>query len=294
MLQSFAFIVIGSLFAFTASAASSSAGSTSDHPLVAAHRGEETLAPENTMASFELAWKQGDPAIELDIHLTKDGQVVVCHDADTFRTSGNKEKVVLKDATLADIQKVDVGSFKGPQFAGQHCPTLKQVYDAMPPGTKCYTEIKSGIDVVPAFVDLYKASGKTPDQIIVISFHADALAASKKALPQLKHYLLASYKQDKATKEWPDHPGVEDWIAEAKKANADGLDLGANAGLTEARCKQVIDAGLELHVWTNSPLNKANTSVDDPKVAAQYVAWGAKSVTTNRAALIRESLEKSK
>jgi glycerophosphoryl diester phosphodiesterase len=292
MLQSFTIVIFASLFALSAAAAAESTAAA--HPLVAAHRGEETLAPENTMASFELAWKKGDPAIELDIHLTKDGQVVVCHDADTFRTSGNKDKVVLKDATLAEIQKVDVGSFKGPQFAGQHCPTLKQVYDAMPPGTKCYTEIKSGIDVVPAFVDLYKASGKTPDQIIVISFHADALAASKQALPQLKHYLLASYKQDKKTKQWIEHPGVEEWIAEAKKIGADGLDLGANAGLTEARCKQVNDAGLELHVWTTAALTKADTSVDDPKVAAQYVAWGAKSITTNRAALIRERLEKSR
>lgn len=294
MLQSFAFIVVGSLFAFTASAAASSAGSASDHPLVVAHRGECFIAPENTLASFDLAWKKGDDAIELDIHLAKDGQVVVCHDADTFRTSGNKDKVVMKDATLADIQKVDVGSFKGAEYAGQKCPTLKQVFDAMPAGKKCYVEIKSGIDVVPAWVDLFKASGKTPDQIIVISFHADALAASKKALPQLKHYLLANYKQDKATKQFPDHPGVEEWIAEAKRGNADGLDLGANAGLTEARCKQVIDAGLELHVWTTAAITKANSSVDDPKVAAQYAAWGAKSITTNRAALIRENLEKSK
>jgi glycerophosphoryl diester phosphodiesterase len=287
MVQSSLVILLASLFALMASA---TAGSTAEHPLIVAHRGECFIAPENTMASYDLAWKKGDDAIELDIHLTKDGQVVVCHDSDTFRTSGNKEKVVLKNATLAEIQKVDVGSFKGPQYAGQHCPTLKEVFDGMPAGKKCYVEIKSGIDVVPAWVELFKASGKTPDQIIVISFHADALAASKKALPQLKHYLLASYKQDKATKQWPDHPGVEDWIAEAKKGNADGLDLGANAGLTEARCKQVTDAGLELHVWTTAAITKANSSVDDPKVAAQYAAWGAKSITTNRAALIGQAL----
>ena len=56
---------------------------------LAGHRGESDLAPENTMASFALAWKNGVKIVETDIHLTKDGQVVICHDADTFRTSGN-------------------------------------------------------------------------------------------------------------------------------------------------------------------------------------------------------------
>ena len=260
-------------------------------PLIVAHRGECISAPENTLASFDLAWKKGDDAIELDIHLTKDGQVVVCHDADTARTSATNEKVVIKDATLAEIQKVDVGSFKGNEYVGQRCPTLKEVFDAMPTGKKCYVEIKSGIDVVPAWIDLYKKSGKTPDQIIVISFHADALAASKKALPELKHYLLANYKQDKTTKQWQDHPGVEEWIKTARESNADGLDLGANTGLTQERCKQVTASGLELHVWTTEKITVAKASVDDPKVARQYADWGARSITTNRAAVVSEGMK---
>src|SRR3954463_2443148 len=157
--------------------------------MLAGHRGESYLAPENTMASFSLAWKNGVKIVETDIHLTSDGQVVICHDADTFRTSGNRAKVVIKDSTLEDVQQVDVGAWKGPEFAGQKCPTLKELYDAMPAGTACFTEIKSGIDVVPAFVRIVKDCKKGPDQVIVISFHADALAASKKALPGYRHYL---------------------------------------------------------------------------------------------------------
>src|SRR5882762_5896005 len=74
--------------------------------VLAGHRGESYLAPENTMASFSLAWKNGVKIVETDIHLTKDGQVVICHDADTFRTSGNKTKVVIRDSTLAEVQSV--------------------------------------------------------------------------------------------------------------------------------------------------------------------------------------------
>src|SRR5437588_10550573 len=102
--------------------------------LIVAHRGESFLAPENTMSSFDLAWKLGDEAIELDIHLTKDRDIVVCHDADTYRKSGNKQKVVIKDSTLAEIQRIDVGSFKGSKYAGQRCPSLQEVLDAMPAG----------------------------------------------------------------------------------------------------------------------------------------------------------------
>src|ERR1051325_5880469 len=97
-----------SIFWILILACSAVAGEYAKTPL-AAHRGESYIAPENTMASFELAWKSGDTIVETDIHLTKDGQVVICHDADTFRTSGNQTKVVIKDSALEEIRKVDVG-----------------------------------------------------------------------------------------------------------------------------------------------------------------------------------------
>src|SRR5258705_13232193 len=96
------------------------------------------------MAAFGLAWKNGETIVETDIQLTKDGQVVICHDADTFRTSGNKTKLAIKDSTLEEIRKVDVGAWKGPQWAGEKCPTLKQLYEAMPAGTPCFPGIKRG------------------------------------------------------------------------------------------------------------------------------------------------------
>lgn len=250
--------------------------------LLPAHRGESHLAPENTMAAYSLAWENGEKIIETDIHLTKDGQVVICHDFDTFRTSGKKTKLVIKNSTLEEIQRVDVGAWKGPQWAGQVCPTLKQLYQAMPPGTVCLTEIKSGIDVVPAFVDIVKGSRKGPDEIIVISFKADALAASKLALPAYKHYFLANHKKDKETGQYLPSPNVDEWIETARRIKADGLDLRADEPLDERACRKVRDAGLELHVWT----------VDDPAVAKRYLDWGARSVTTNRPSWMRRELAK--
>jgi len=260
--------------------------------MIVAHRGECFTAPENTMASFELAWKNHDAAIELDIHLTLDGKVVVCHDADTFRTSGNKTRVVLKSSTLAEVQKVDVGSFRGEQYAGQHCPTLDEVYAGMPEGAPCYTELKSGIDVVSAFIEVFERSGRKPEQIVVISFHADALAASKTALPRLKHYLLGNYRQDPKTSQWQQHPNIDDFIKQAREIGADGVNMAAQLPMDAPACRKIRDAGLELHIWTTSAITQADSSADDPKIAADYVRWGAQSLTVNRAHWLAEQLHR--
>ena len=267
---------------FTAMAADSNKPGEYAKATLTAHRGSSFIAPENTMAAYALAWKNGEMVFETDIHLTKDGHVVLMHDPDTYRTSGKKTKLVVKDATLAEIQRVDVGSWKGPEWAGQKAPTLRQLYEAMPAGSVCFTEIKSGIDVVPAFVELVKEMKKGPDQIVVISFKADALEASKKALPAYKHYFLAGHKKDKQTGEWLKSPNVDEWIATAKQIGADGLDLRAVEPLDEAECRKILDAGLELHIYT----------VDEPAVAKRYLDWGVMSVTTNRPAWLRKQLAK--
>ena len=103
---------------------------------------------------------------------------------------------------------------------------------------------------------------------------------SKKALPAYKHYYLANYKKDKKTGKYNASPNVDDFIATAKRIGADGLDLQAADPLDQAACKKIIDAGLELHIWT----------VDDPAVAKRYVDWGAMSITTNRSHWLHEQL----
>ena len=72
---------------------------------VVAHRGESADAPENTMASFRLAWERGDDAIELDVHLTKDGQLIVCHDPDTKRHVRSVVGTVAAAATRVDLSR---------------------------------------------------------------------------------------------------------------------------------------------------------------------------------------------
>ena len=96
-----------------------------DYPLICAHRGDNFHAPENTMEAFKLAESEGLLWIELDVHQTKDGVIVVNHDADTSRTTG--EEHVIRDSTydeLKDIRYLD--SMPG-DFSNVTMPTLEEV-----------------------------------------------------------------------------------------------------------------------------------------------------------------------
>lgn len=92
---------------------------------VLAHRGYSSKAPENTMAAFQLAAEAGADGFELDVHLSRDGEVVVIHDETVKRTTGKKGKV--RDLTLEEIRRLDAGSWFQEPFAGEPIPTLDEV-----------------------------------------------------------------------------------------------------------------------------------------------------------------------
>lgn len=108
-----------------------------------AHRGASGYAPENTLEAFRLAMEQGADGIELDVHLTKDGEVVVIHDETLDRTSDGQGKV--RDYTLEELKKFSfhnhIEKYKGVQI-----PTLKEVLDLVENSSmKVNIELKTGI-----------------------------------------------------------------------------------------------------------------------------------------------------
>src|SRR5207253_2831738 len=92
---------------------------------VIGHRGAMGHCPENTFASFERALELGADWVELDVHLTRDGALAVIHDEKVDRTTDGHGFV--RDYTLADLKKLDAGSWFGPEFAAQRIPTLDEV-----------------------------------------------------------------------------------------------------------------------------------------------------------------------
>ena len=97
-------------------------------PVVFAHRGASAYAPENTLAAFQLALEQGAAAIEFDVKLSADGQVVVIHDATVERTTDGNGKV--SQLPLVALRELDAGSWLSARFHGEKIPSLDEVFDA--------------------------------------------------------------------------------------------------------------------------------------------------------------------
>jgi glycerophosphoryl diester phosphodiesterase len=126
------------------------------HPMLFAHRGSCAHAPENTIAAFELAVKQfttQPAAIELDVKLSADKEVMVIHDASVDRTTDGKGQV--NQLTLGQLKQLDAGSFFNPAFRGEKIPTLDDVFEAV--GHQAFINIEltnysSPLDQLPKYV----------------------------------------------------------------------------------------------------------------------------------------------
>ena len=110
-------------------------------PLIIAHRGYRDAYPENTIVAFEAALEAGADMLELDVMLTRDRQAVVIHDLTLERTTNGRGPV--EEFTLAELDRLDVGSWFHPRFAGERIPTLAQVLDRFGGRTRIDIEIKA-------------------------------------------------------------------------------------------------------------------------------------------------------
>lgn len=93
--------------------------------LVIAHRGANKYAPQNTLAAFKKAYELGCDGFETDVHITKDGKVVICHNYTIDETSTGKGKVA--DMTLDELKGYDFGSYYSKKFEGTEIPDRKSV-----------------------------------------------------------------------------------------------------------------------------------------------------------------------
>jgi glycerophosphoryl diester phosphodiesterase len=100
------------------------ASPTRPFPLILAHRGASAYSPENTFAAFDFARDLAAPAVETDVRATRDGALVLLHDATVDRTTNGHGAVA--DLTLAELKALDAGGWFAPRFAGQTTPTLAE------------------------------------------------------------------------------------------------------------------------------------------------------------------------
>jgi len=158
--------------------------------LAIAHRGASGYAPENTFAAFRRAVAQGVSFIETDLHLTRDAHFVAIHDETVERTANGRGAI--HDMTLAEVRRLDAGSWFASEFMGERIPTLDEILEfTKKHDVVFYLELKpSGFwGGEHALISALRDTGEIP-RSVVISFDPAILAALRKIEPTLMTGLL--------------------------------------------------------------------------------------------------------
>jgi glycerophosphoryl diester phosphodiesterase len=250
---------------------------------VIAHRGSSGAAPENTIAAVELALSHKSDVVENDIQRTADGELVIMHDTTLARTT-DVEQVFpgrapynVRDFTLAEIKRLDAGSWFAPEFAGQRVPTLAEWVDAVGRRAGMLLEVKAP-ELYPGIeVDVDKELRSLPE-------FSQALRAGEVAVQSFNHEWLRTY--DRLA---PDVPTGLLFAggppSEAQLADAATWAEQANPALgdmTEATVDQIHAHGLETHVWT----------VNGGQDMRRAIRWGVDGVITNYPQVLRAIVDK--
>ena len=154
-------------------------------PVIIGHRGASLHAPENTLAAFRLAIKQKADAIEFDVKLTSDQEVVVIHDPTVDRTTINGHGQVSR-MTLSELKQLDAGSRFSSEYKGERIPTLAEVFDQVgkqiPMNIELTNYTTPGDALVDKVVELIKRKDME-DHIYFSSFLSRNLRQARSLLP---------------------------------------------------------------------------------------------------------------
>jgi glycerophosphoryl diester phosphodiesterase len=200
------------------------------------HRGARGHAPENTMTSFQKGADMGVDAVETDVQLSKDGEVVLIHDHTVDRTTDGRGFV--KDMTLAELKGLDAGSWYDPKYAGERIPTLTELLAWAKDRVGVALEIKNGPIYYPGIAEktvrLVRQHGMER-QVILISFDHLVLREAKQIAPEIATGILYV-------------GGLADPVAAARAALADSLNPHW-AYVTPELVRAAHAAGLAISPW---------------------------------------------
>lgn len=205
------------------------------------HRGAKGHAPENTMASFRMGADMGLDAVETDVQLSKDGEVVLIHDHTVDRTTNGHGLV--KDLTLAQLKGLDAGSWYGPGCSGERIPTLEELLGWAKDRVGVAIEIKNGPVRYPGIakktISLVRRHGMER-QVVLISFDHFVLREAKRIAPEIPTGILYV-------------GGLVDAVAAARAAMADAVHPNW-AFVTPELVREVHGEGLAISPWNpNDP-----------------------------------------
>ena len=240
------------------------------------HRGASSDAPENTLAAFKLAYAQGADAVELDVYLTKDDQLIIVHDDSTLRTTGVDWKP--REHTLAELRTLEAGQWgrwKGRGFT-EKLPTLDEALAIVPAGKQVVIHIKVGREILSELDRAIVRSRIKWGQVILICFDFEVTKQAKAKMPKSTVLWLVGWGKDGSG-----HYPNAGWLVEKTVgAKIDGVDLDFHWPITADVVRNLKESRLEVFTWT----------VDDPSIAKQEADAGVAGITTDRPGWLREQL----
>lgn len=204
-----------------------------------AHRGASAYAPENTMEAFSLAIEQRADGIELDVHLTADGEVVVAHDETVDRVSDGSGRIV--QMTLTELRQLNFHKPMPQYTETARIPTLREVLDLLRPTNLILNiELKNSIEAYPGMeercIDLVRAAGMR-DRVWYSSFNHHSLTQVKALDSGAPCGVLYSGTM------------VQPWLY-ARNLGMDALHPHFSELLVPDEVPQSHTAGIRVHAWT--------------------------------------------
>jgi glycerophosphoryl diester phosphodiesterase len=231
--------------------------------LIIGHRGASAIAPPNTLKAFEKAIELKADYSEFDIHLTKDGKIVIIHDADTFNTTGVKGLV--KEMTLDQIKRLDAGE-------SEKIPTLQELINIARNKMGLQIEIKA-TNLLEKLVKILSEADLLESSIIS-SFMLDELLKLKSLEPNLKLGLLLFAELVRPT------------IIKRKIQNVAKHNFYSIHTYFNHTTKEIVDFahnhGLKVIVWT----------VNDRNIMKKLIQIGVDGIITDKVSLLNEVLGK--
>ena len=246
-------------------------------PLVIGHRGYSHLAPENTVPAFKLAKAAGADLVELDYHHTKDGKMIVIHDATLDRTTDATNrwggvKLRVDSKTLAELQTLDAGSWFNPPYLKTHLPTLAESLDEIQSGGGV-TLIERKEGDAASCVALLREKNLI-NALIVQAFDWSYLSNFHALAPEQVLGALGPPKIKGRTLTDAEKKMSPAWIDEAKKC---GVRLVVwNKEVTKETVAYAHKQGLKVWVYT----------IDDPVLATELLDLGVDGIIANNVAVI--------
>ncbi len=158
------------------------AGSAHADARCSAHRGDNAAAPENTIPAIAAAVRMGAKQIEFDVRLSRDGRLVIMHDATVDRTTNGTGKVA--ELTFSGLRALDAGSWFGEAFAGTKVPTLEEVLAAIPKGVRMNVHLADVAGVAMQAASLLARMGRLDDAFLACTL--EQAAEVRGAFPQLR------------------------------------------------------------------------------------------------------------